>query len=101
MHMYLHLPNYSVQNLAPLLTLFGEPVAKAFLSQSTHWLEHIIWASGPLGILTTVTSAIRVAGSKPLNAIIGHARRPRAEAEVELMRLVLYRSLERFPVYHC
>ena len=83
---YLYLPNYP--NLAPLLTLFGESVAKAYLSQSTHWLEHVIWASGPLGLLATVTSGIRVAGSKLLNAIIGHARRPRAEAEIELMRSV-------------
>ncbi|KAF8459299.1 hypothetical protein BDZ91DRAFT_799949 [Kalaharituber pfeilii] len=77
--------NNLFSDLTPLLTLFGEPVAKAYLSQSTHWLEHVIWACGPLGLLTTVTSAILVAGSKALNAIIGHARTPGADIEVQLM----------------
>lgn len=61
-------------------------MVKQYLSQSTQWLEHIIFACGPLGIITAITSAIRVAGARGLMAMIGRAREPRAEAEIELMR---------------
>ena len=51
-----------------------------------HWLENLIFSCAPLGIITAITSAIRVAGSSHLKAIIGKAREPFAEAEIELMR---------------
>ncbi|KAI5777047.1 hypothetical protein EDC01DRAFT_624570, partial [Geopyxis carbonaria] len=77
--------NNLFSDLAPLLALFGEQVTKQFLSQSLNWVEHIIFACGPLGIITAVVSAIRVGGSKQFKAGIGRARETQAEAELELM----------------
>ncbi|KAF8245162.1 hypothetical protein K440DRAFT_688287 [Wilcoxina mikolae CBS 423.85] len=62
--------NNLFNDLAPLIALFGEQVAKQYLSQS---------------IITAITCAIRVGGSKPLRAIIGRAREPDAQAEIEVM----------------
>ncbi|KAF8854325.1 hypothetical protein BDZ45DRAFT_555429, partial [Acephala macrosclerotiorum] len=56
-----------------------------FLSHSTSWVENLIFALLPIGILTTVVSAIRVGGSRWLKAVIGRAREPEAVAELELM----------------
>lgn len=41
--------NNLFSDLAPLLTLFGEQVAKQFLSQSMGWVDNIIFAMAPLG----------------------------------------------------
>ncbi|KAF8243174.1 hypothetical protein K440DRAFT_562474, partial [Wilcoxina mikolae CBS 423.85] len=49
------------------------------------WLEHIIFAMAPLGILTAIVSAIRVGGPSWLRAVIGRARENRAMVEMELM----------------
>ena len=57
--------------LAPLLTLFGEQVTKQFLSMSLGSADHILIAVGPLGIITTMVSAIRVANTRVLKALIG------------------------------
>jgi hypothetical protein len=49
------------------------------------WLDHIIFAMAPLGILTAIVAAIRVGGPPWLRAVIGRARENRATVEVELM----------------
>ncbi|KAI4924276.1 uncharacterized protein J4E92_007357 [Alternaria infectoria] len=72
-------------DLAPLLTLFGEQVTKQFLSMSLGWADHILLAVGPLGIITTVVSAVRVSNVRVLKAIIGRAREKLATAELELL----------------
>ncbi|KAF3918022.1 Ankyrin-2 [Orbilia brochopaga] len=51
--------NNLFSDLAPLLALFGEQVAKQFLSQSLSWLDSVIFAMAPLGIITAIVSAIR------------------------------------------
>jgi hypothetical protein len=68
-----------------LLALFGEQVAKQFMSQSMGWADNFIFAMAPLGILTAIVGAIRVGGPMWLKAIIGRARENRAVAEQELM----------------
>ncbi|KAK4194007.1 hypothetical protein QBC40DRAFT_270428, partial [Triangularia verruculosa] len=72
-------------DLGPLLALFGERVAVQYLSHSTSWLECLLFACAPLGILTAVVSAIRVSGNRWLKAIVGRAREPAAVVELELM----------------
>ncbi|KAI5797869.1 hypothetical protein DFH27DRAFT_560607 [Peziza echinospora] len=72
-------------DIAPLLALFGEQFAKQFMSQSTSWLENVIFAMAPLGILTAIVGAIRVGGPSWLKALIGRARENRATVELELM----------------
>ncbi|RPA82272.1 hypothetical protein BJ508DRAFT_208215, partial [Ascobolus immersus RN42] len=71
-------------DLAPLLTLFGEQVAKQFMAGSTTWEDHILFAMGPLGIITAIVGAIRIGGPLWLRAIIGRARESQASAEEEL-----------------
>ena len=73
-------------HVGPLLALFGERVATQYLRHSTRRLESLIFACAPLGILTAVTSAIRVGGDRRLKAMIGRAEEPDAVAEIELMR---------------
>lgn len=77
--------NNLFSDLAPLLALFGEQVAKQFMSQSMTWLEDIIFAMAPLGIITAMISAIRVGGPNWLKAVVGRARESSAMAEVELL----------------
>ncbi|KAI5786960.1 hypothetical protein DFH27DRAFT_486975, partial [Peziza echinospora] len=77
--------NNLFSDLAPLLALFGERVATQYLSHSTHWLDNVIFACAPLGILTAITSAIRVGGSRNLKSIIGRAKESDAQAEIELV----------------
>ncbi|KAI5849657.1 hypothetical protein DFP73DRAFT_619254 [Morchella snyderi] len=74
-----------ISDFAPILALFGEQVAKQFLSQSMGWGDHIIFSMAPLGIITAVVSAIRIGGPQWLKAIVGRAREHRAAAELELM----------------
>jgi hypothetical protein len=49
------------------------------------WLDHIIFAMAPLGILTAIVAAIRVGGPSWLRAVVGRARENIATVEVELM----------------
>lgn len=72
-------------DLGPLLALFGAEVTTQFLSQSLTWADGILFAIGPLGVITAMVGAIRVGGPYGLRSFIGHAREPRAEIERELM----------------
>ena len=49
------------------------------------WLDHIIFAMAPLGIVTAIVAAIRVGGPPWLRAVVGRARENRATVEVEMM----------------
>ena len=77
--------NNLFSDLAPVLALFGEQVAQQYMSQSTSRIEDLIFAMAPLGIITAITSAIRVGGPSYLKAIIGRAREGEGVVEVELM----------------
>lgn len=71
-------------DLAPLLSLFGEQVAKQYMSHSMFWLESVIFGFAPLGILTAITGAIRVSGPSWFKALIGRAREGKGIVELEL-----------------
>lgn len=77
--------NNLFSDLAPLLALFGEQVAKQFLSEASGWADDIRFAMAPLGIITAIVSAIRVAGPLWLKAVIGRGREGQAQVELELM----------------
>lgn len=68
-----------------ILALFGEKFATQFASESLDWLDHLIFAMVPLGIITAMTAAIRVQGPSVAQAFIGRARENVASAEIELM----------------
>ena len=65
--------------------MFGENFAQQFLRESFTWLDHIIFAMAPLGIITAIVGAIRVGGPPWLKAVIGRARENRSSAELEFM----------------
>ncbi|KAK6541135.1 hypothetical protein TWF694_008507 [Orbilia ellipsospora] len=71
-------------DLAPVIVLFGEQVTKQFLSESISFLDNIIFALAPLGVLTAVVSVIRVCGNSSLKAFIGRAQEAHGIAEAEL-----------------
>src|SRR5438045_3898611 len=77
--------NNLFSDLAPLIALFGEQVSKQFISNSTSFVDNIIFAMAPLGIITAVVSAIRVGGPRWLRGLIGRSRESRADVETELM----------------
>ncbi|KAK4108238.1 hypothetical protein N656DRAFT_802085 [Canariomyces notabilis] len=72
-------------DVAPILALFGEKFAQQFAGESLTWLDNLIFAMVPLGIITTLAGAIRVQGHRLLRAFIGRARENRAVTELELM----------------
>jgi len=55
------------------------------MSESFTWLDHVIFACVPLGILTAIVAAIRTQGPKVAKSFIGRARENRASVEIELM----------------
>lgn len=72
-------------DLAPLLALFGEQVTKQYLSESLGSLDCILFAFAPLGIITAMVAAIRVAGEPWLRSLIGRAKEGRGDIEADLM----------------
>lgn len=74
-----------ISDLGPLLALFGEQVAKQFMSESTGFSDNILFAMAPIGIITASVGAIRIGGPNWMKAVIGRARENRAIAEIELM----------------
>lgn len=77
--------NNLFSDLAPLLALFGERVAQQFMSQAMGWADITIFAMAPLGIITAIVGAIRVAGPGWLKSVIGRAREAYAVPELELL----------------
>lgn len=72
-------------DLAPFLALFGEQVTTQYMSESLSWIDNILLALAPLGIITILVSAIRVSGTGPLKSLIGRGRETRGEVETDLM----------------
>ncbi|EHK44815.1 hypothetical protein TRIATDRAFT_274363 [Trichoderma atroviride IMI 206040] len=72
-------------DLGPIIALFGERVVMQFMSQAMGIADCILLAVAPIGAITTVVSAIRVAGPAWLKSFIGRARENLAAAEVEVM----------------
>lgn len=59
-------------------------MTKQYLSESTTWCDYIIFAMGPIGILTIVISVIRVCGYSWLKAFVGRSQEGMATVEAEL-----------------
>lgn len=76
--------NNLATDLGPLLVLFGEAMTKQYLSECTSFLDYLIFALAPIGILTAMTSAIRVCGYPALRAFIGRAQEGQGAVEAEL-----------------
>ncbi|KAI5839158.1 ankyrin repeat-containing domain protein [Morchella snyderi] len=72
-------------DMAPLLALFGEQVTKQYLNESLDWMDNLLFAIAPLGIITAMVASIRVAGSSRLKSLIGRAKETPGEVEADLM----------------
>lgn len=72
-------------DLAPLIALFGEQVTIQYLSESFSILDNLVFALAPIGIITAVVAAIRVAGNAQLRSFIGRATESRGTVEADLM----------------
>lgn len=72
-------------DLAPLLTVFGEQVTKQFMGESLSTMDCVLFARAPLGIITAIVGAIRVAGTPKMRALVGRAKESRGEVEADLM----------------
>lgn len=72
-------------DLAPLLALFGEQVTTQYLSETLNWRDCLLFALAPIGIITAMVAAIRVAGSSMLRSVIGRAKESRGDVEADLM----------------
>ncbi|KAK4198631.1 hypothetical protein QBC40DRAFT_341164 [Triangularia verruculosa] len=77
--------NNLITDLGPILTLFGERVTMQFMRGSMTWVDNILLAMGPLGIITIIVAAIRVGGQPWLKALIGRSRETLGNVEMELM----------------
>lgn len=72
-------------DLAPLLALFGEQVTTQFLSESLDWMDSLLVSMAPLGIITTMVSAIRISGTPLIRSLVGRAKESRGTVEADLM----------------
>jgi hypothetical protein len=77
--------NNLATDLAPVISLFGEQVTKQYLSESTTYLDYIIFAMAPIGVITAIVSAVRVSGSPSLRAFVGRAKEGQGNIEAELL----------------
>ncbi|KAK2786451.1 hypothetical protein FQN53_006607 [Emmonsiellopsis sp. PD_33] len=76
--------NNLATDLTPLIALFGDAPTKQYLSECLTTIDIVIFAIAPLGIITSLVSAIRVCGTAPIRAFIGRAQEGRGVAEAEL-----------------
>jgi hypothetical protein len=65
-----------------------------YLSQSMGWSDCVLLAAVPLGIITTIVSAIRVGGPSWLKTVVGRSRENLAAAEMELMSSTSHEACE-------
>lgn len=81
-----HFSNNLASDLEPLLSLLGDSMTKQFLSDSTTFLDYIIFAVAPIGIITAVVSAVRLCGSTALRAFIGRSQRGQGQSKRSFAR---------------
>jgi hypothetical protein len=68
-----------VANIAPLLVLVGEKHVKAYFKNMCRPSHHLLFASAPIGLVTAVTTLIRLNGTPMLKRMIGRQFETRAE----------------------
>lgn len=73
-----------VANIAPLLILVGEKHVKAYFKMMCRTSHHLLFAAAPIGLVTAVTTLIRLNGSDILKRMIGRQFETRAELLADL-----------------
>ncbi|KAF8464871.1 hypothetical protein BDZ91DRAFT_729048 [Kalaharituber pfeilii] len=68
-----------VANIAPLLILLGEKHVKAYFKVMCQPSHYLLYAAGPIGLITAITTLIRLNGTRTLKRLIGRQFETRAE----------------------
>ncbi|KAF8424816.1 hypothetical protein EV426DRAFT_716480 [Tirmania nivea] len=68
-----------VANIAPLLILVGEKHVKAYFKVMCRTSHYLLYAAGPIGLITAITTLIRLHGSRSLKRLIGRQYESRGE----------------------
>lgn len=76
--------NNLATDIGPLLALFGDAMTRQYLSESITFLDYLIFALGPIGILTAIVSVARLCGHSTLRAFIGRSQEGETTVEAEL-----------------
>ncbi|KAF4838739.1 hypothetical protein CGCTS75_v000480 [Colletotrichum tropicale] len=71
-------------DLGPLLALFGEQMTKQYISESTTYYDYLIFGMGPISVITTIVSTIRLCSPASLRAFIGRSQEGNGAIEAEL-----------------
>ena len=67
-----------VANVSPLLILVGEKHVKAYFKVMSGLPHYLLYAVGPIGLITAITTIIRLGGVRPLKRLIGRQYESRA-----------------------
>lgn len=73
-----------VANIAPLLILVGEKHVKAYFKIINTRTQCLLYAVGPIGLITAVTTVVRITGPRVLKRLIGRQYESRREVLVDL-----------------
>ncbi|KAK0620686.1 hypothetical protein B0T14DRAFT_236286 [Immersiella caudata] len=88
--------NNLATDVAPFLALFREQVTKQYLGESMSFWGYFIFASVPIGIITTIASAIRVREPKRLRSFVGRLQEAAGVVEAELCTSTSHNACELF-----
>jgi hypothetical protein len=72
----------ALSGIGPLIMLIGDKNKKQLLREANGLLEILSMACAPLGLLSVLTSMIRLCGGQELRACLGYEHEPRANAAV-------------------
>ncbi|KAH0603608.1 uncharacterized protein H6S33_007267 [Morchella sextelata] len=73
-----------VANIAPLLVLVGEKHVKAYFKTMHKTSHHLLFAASPIGLVTAVTTLIRLGESPLLKRLIGRQFEPWAQVLMDV-----------------
>ncbi|KAF8462868.1 hypothetical protein BDZ91DRAFT_826578 [Kalaharituber pfeilii] len=77
-----------IANIAPLLILVGEKHVKAYFKVMSRCSHYALYAAGPIGLITAITTLIRLNGAKMLKRLIGRQFETRAEVLADVTSVV-------------
>lgn len=73
-----------VANIGPLLVLVGEKHVKAYFKTMHKPSHHLLFAASPIGVVTAVTTLIRLGGAPFLKRLIGRQFEPWAQVLLDV-----------------
>lgn len=77
----------ALSGIGPLILLIGEKNTKQLLREANGLPGILSMSFAPIGLLSVLTSMIRLCGSQKLRSYIGYEHEPRATAAIEMTRV--------------